>query len=110
MQKIQLPDKLYYSISEVSDYFDVAPSLLRYWETEFSEIAPKRNKKGTRFYTKKDLTVIRVVHHLVKGQGFTIKGAKEKVQKELKSTSEQLDAIDKLQDIRSFLIQLRDRL
>ena len=73
------PDKLYYSISEVSKHFQVAPSLLRYWESEFSTIKPKRNAKGTRFYTKKDVEEIAKIHYLVKDQGHTISGAREKL-------------------------------
>lgn len=106
----ELPDKLYYSITEIADHFDVAPSLLRYWESEFSSISPKRNKKGTRFYNKKDIDEIRLVHYLVKEQGFTIKGARERLKKERKSTQEKIDAINGLKKVRSFLAELKENI
>ncbi len=110
MKEDALPDKLYYSIAEVSDYFDLAPSLLRYWETEFRSISPKRNKKGTRFYSKKDLEAIKLIQHLVKEQGYTIKGAKDKIRKEKDRLTEKVEAIDKLKEIRSFLVDIKDKL
>ena len=60
-----LPDKIYFSISEVSNHFGVATSLLRYWETEFDALKPKRNKKGRRFYSKQDIELIHSIYQLV---------------------------------------------
>ena len=68
---------LYYSIGEVADMFKVNTSLLRYWEKEFTMLHPKKNLKGERHYTKKDIEAFRVVYHLVKENGFTINGAKQ---------------------------------
>jgi len=55
--KINLPDKLYYSIGEVAKAFDVNTSLIRYWEQEFPIIKPKKNKKGNRYFTPEDITI-----------------------------------------------------
>jgi DNA-binding transcriptional MerR regulator len=63
--------KLFYSISEVSAHFDVTASLLRYWESEFLSIKPRRNPKGTRFYSSKDIDEIRKIYYLVKENGYT---------------------------------------
>ena len=58
--------KLYYTIGEVSDMFNVNQSLLRYWETEFKTINPKRSPKGTRYYSQKDIEEIKLIHYLLK--------------------------------------------
>lgn len=68
--------KLYYSIGEVSELFGVAPSLIRYWESEFSTLKPAKNSKGERKYTVKDIELLQQIFHLVKERGFTIDGAK----------------------------------
>ena len=72
-------EKLYYSIGEVAQKFDVNVSLLRYWEKEFDILKPKKNKKGNRLFTKVDVENIEVIYHLVKERGFTIEGAKKKL-------------------------------
>lgn len=71
--------KVYYSISEVAWQFDVATSLLRYWEKEFEQLHPKRNKLRNRQYTKKDIAVVKQIYHLVKERGFTVWGAKKEL-------------------------------
>ena len=104
------PGKLYYSISEVSNHLDVAPSLLRYWESEFPSIKPKRNGRGTRFYTSKDIEEIERIYYLVKEQGFTLQGAKEKIKTDKKGVNANIEAIQKLHSIRDFLVKLKDSL
>jgi hypothetical protein len=59
-------EKLYYSIGEVSEMFNVAPSLIRFWESEFDLIKPKKNRKGNRQFTKEDIDHVRTIYHLVK--------------------------------------------
>lgn len=110
MPKKELRQKLYYSIAEVSDYFELAPSLLRYWETQFESIKPKRNNKGTRFYTSKDIEAIKTIHHIVKVQGHTLAGAKEKLKKSKKSVDKRVKTIEKLKEIRSFLEDLGENI
>ena len=68
--------KLYYTIGEVAVMFDVNPSLIRFWEKEFTIIQPKKNKKGNRLFTPKDIINFNKIYHLVKKQGFTLEGAK----------------------------------
>ncbi len=68
--------KLYYTIGEVSTMFDVNPSLIRFWEKEFTIIQPKKNKKGNRLFTPKDILNFNKIYHLVKEQGFTLDGAR----------------------------------
>jgi DNA-binding transcriptional MerR regulator len=104
----ELPDKLYYTISEVSKYMDVAPSLLRYWESEFNTIKPRRNKKGTRFYTKSDIEQIKLIHLLVKEQGYTLAGAKDKLKADKFKTKKKVELKEGLEDLKDFLTQIRD--
>lgn len=102
--------KLFYTISEVSEMFDLNASTLRFWEKEFEILKPSKNKKGNRTFTKKDIDNISRIVDLVKQKGFTIQGAKE----QLKSGGASItpgsnsEVISKLQTIRKKLIDLRD--
>ncbi len=69
--------KLYYSIGEVADMFDVNTSLIRFWEKEFPAIRPKKNKKGNRLFTPKEIGKIDRIYTLVKNEGYTLDGAKK---------------------------------
>lgn len=64
-------EKLYYSIGEVADMFEVNTSLIRFWEKEFPQLQPRKNGRGNRVYSKKDLELFKKIHHLVKEKGFT---------------------------------------
>ncbi len=70
-------NKLYYSIGEVADLFGVNASLIRFWEKEFDAIKPKKNAKGNRKFTPKDIEVLQRIYDLVKVRGFTLDGAKK---------------------------------
>jgi DNA-binding transcriptional MerR regulator len=72
-------EKLYYSIGEVAEMFQVNTSLIRYWEKEFSIIKPKKNKKGNRFFTQEDIDNFHLIYHYVKERGMTLKGAQQKL-------------------------------
>lgn len=110
MDLSDFPEKLYYSISEISNHFGVSQSLLRYWESEFSGIKPKRNKKGTRFYTSKDIEQIALVYHLVKEKGFTLNGAKERIKTDKQGLNKELETIQTLKNIKGFLQDIHDKL
>ena len=69
--------KLYYSIGEVAKIFDVNTSLIRFWEKEFPNVKPKKNKKGNRLFTPKDIVKIDQIYTLVKSKGYTLDGAKK---------------------------------
>jgi DNA-binding transcriptional MerR regulator len=101
--------KLYYSISEVSDMFDLNASTLRFWEKEFDVLKPTKNKKGNRLFTKKDIDHIAQIVDLVKQKGFTIQGAKDQLKgKNSPKSPENTNAkvIEKLKMIRAKLIEL----
>lgn len=104
-------EKLYYSISEVSELFDLNASTLRFWEKEFDLLKPTKNKKGNRLFTKKDIEHIASIVDLVKQKGYTIQGAKEQLKNKttLKSNDSHAEVVEKLKQIKAKLIQLRDQ-
>lgn len=103
-------EKVFYSIGEVAEIFELQASTLRYWEQEFSVLKPKRNKKGTRYYTKKDIDNLRLIHHLVKERGLTIKGAKQKIKENRSDLDNSHEVVKRLQRIRSILVKIRDEM
>jgi DNA-binding transcriptional MerR regulator len=103
-------EKLYYSIGEVAEIFNVAPSLIRFWESEFDLIKPKKNRKGNRQFTKEDIDNVRTIYHLVKEKGFTLQGAKEMLRNDSNSVKDKIELIDSLKNVRKFLVELRDRI
>ena len=107
--KLNLPDKLYYSIGEVAKAFDVNASLIRYWEKEFPIIKPKKNKKGNRYFTPEDLKNLQIIYHLVKEKGYTLDGARISLTTNSK-ISETVSMIDRLQFVRAELEKLKDSL
>ena len=103
-------EKLYYSIGEVAEIFNVAPSLIRFWESEFDIIKPKKNRKGNRQFTKEDIDNVRTIFHLVKEKGFTLQGAKEMLRNDSQAVKDKMEMIDSLRNVRSFLLELREKL
>ena len=101
-------EKLFYPIGEVAKAFDVNVSLIRFWEKEFDILKPKKNKKGNRMFTKKDMDNITIIFHLVKERGFTLEGAKKKLKENKEDTINNIEIINRLKEIRSFLVELRD--
>ncbi len=108
--------KKYYSISEVAQHFKVATSLIRFWESEFEIIRPKKNSKGNRQFTQEDIDNIKVVYQLVKEKGYTLQGAKEILKKEASETPVQQtvnpdnsDVIKSLELVKSFLEELKSK-
>jgi len=103
-------EKLYFSISEVAEKFNLAPSALRFWEKEFDTIKPFKNKKGNRFYTQEDIDHLALINHLVKERGLTLKGAKAKIKENKDEVEHNYEIVQKLQDIRQYLIEIRETL
>lgn len=108
----QLPqlNKRYYTIGEVAEIFDVNTSLLRYWEKEFPKLHPKKNKKGNRAYTPKDIEQIRLLYHLVKERGFTIEGARKKLRDNRDDVAQEAEVVSRLMGIREKLVKLKSEL
>jgi DNA-binding transcriptional MerR regulator len=103
---VDLPEKLYYSIGEISEVFNVNASLIRFWEKEFEILKPKKNSKGTRRYSSIDIEKLQTIHHLVKEKGYTLDGAKE----QLKILNKNFEVIKKLEKVKSNLINIRNEL
>lgn len=103
-------EKLYYSIGEVAEMFQVNTSLIRYWEKEFDIIKPKKNKKGNRFFTQADIENFHLIFHLVKERGMTLKGAKQKLKENKDDTENNFAVIARLQEIKDLLLDIKDAL
>lgn len=103
--------KLYYSMGEVAEMFDVTPALIRHWEAQFDCIKPHRNKKGNRLFTPEDVERLKQIYHLVKERGMTLKGA-NKVLKRAKSdeVAQEMELLERLQKIRAALVEVREEL
>ena len=96
--------KLYYSIGEVAQMFNVTETLLRFWEKEFPSIKPQKAGRGIRQYTKADLEQVRLVYHLVKERGMTLQGARDAIRRDKsKGINRNIEVIEKLKDIRTEL-------
>ena len=102
--------KLYYTIGEVSDMFNVNQSLLRYWETEFKTINPKRSPKGTRYYSQKDIEEIKLIHYLLKERKLKIEGAKQVLKHKRESTVRSQQVVERRKSLRSELIAIMEEL
>ena len=74
--KVNLPDKMYYTTREVADAFGLNQSNIRYWESQFPILKPKRNKKGDRYFTQEDIKNLEMIYYLTKEKGYTLDGAK----------------------------------
>ena len=103
-------DKPYYNISETAQMFNVNTSLLRYWEKEFTQIKPYKNKKGDRYFTPKDIEIIQIIYNLTKIQGYTLQGAKDELKRAYGKHASQAQAVATLREIREILIAIRDSL
>lgn len=105
-----MTEKLYYTIGEVSEMFDVNASLIRFWEKEFSIIHPKKNAKGNRVFTQKDIDNFRLIYNLVKEKGFTIQGARDHLASHKTEAEKNIEVIKSLQEIRGFLQEISKEL
>ena len=103
-------EKLFYKIGEVAKMFAMNISAVRYWEKEFDILKPKKNKKGNRLFTPKDIKNLQIIYHLVKERGFTIEGAKKKLTENKEDTIDNIEIVNHLRDIRGFLVNLREEL
>jgi DNA-binding transcriptional MerR regulator len=103
-------NKMYYSIGEVAEMFNVNTSLIRYWDKEFDVIKPHKNKKGNRLFTQKDIDNFHLIYHLVKERGLTLAGAKKKIKDNKEDTENNFEVVKKLKEIKSLLLDIRNEL
>jgi DNA-binding transcriptional MerR regulator len=104
--------KLYYTMGEVAEMFDVNASLIRYWESKFSCIRPHKNKKGNRLFTPDDVERLKQIYHLVKERGMTLEGANKVMRASSKSNdlARDTEMLERLQRIRAALVEVREEL
>jgi DNA-binding transcriptional MerR regulator len=102
--------RLYFSIKEVAEHFRVNESLLRFWEKEFTIINPRKTTGGTRQYSKTDIENVAIVYHLLKDQGLTIEGAKQKLKTKKDEYQTKSAILFKLEAIRKELDDLMNEL
>ncbi|MEO1050779.1 MAG: MerR family transcriptional regulator [Bacteroidota bacterium] len=103
-------EKKYFAIGEVADKFGVATSLIRFWESEFDIIKPKKNRKGNRQFTKEDIENVKLIYHLVKEKGYTLQGAKDMLKSDAKAVKDKMEVIDSLKKLKSFLIDIQHQI
>ena len=102
--------KMYYTIREVADMVGVPEHTLRFWEKEMPSLNPKKTSGGTRQYTKQDIELVRLIHHLVKEQGLTIKAARERLKTSKQQVVNRQEIVARLKAIRAELMQMKAKL
>ena len=102
--------KLYYSISEVAQMFDVNETLLRFWEKEFPQISPKKTGRNIRQYRKEDIEQIRTIYNLGKVRGLKISAAREALKKNKEGVEKSTEVVDRLRALKAELQELRAQL
>ena len=89
----RLPERMYYSIAEVSEETQLKPYVLRFWEKEFPMLHPKKNRAGKRIYQRKDIEVLLRIKHLLYKEGYTIDGARTRLRAEIGGDAEPPEAV-----------------
>ena len=102
--------KLYYNIREVAGMVGVAEHTLRFWEKEIPTLHPKKTATGVRQYTQEDIELIRLIHHLVKEQGLTIKAARKRLKTSKRQVVDRQDIVSRLKEIRNELMEIKSKL
>ena len=103
-------DKKFYKIGDVSEILGIPESTLRYWETQFTIIKPKRNKKNIRYYTPNDIEIISKVYYLVKEKGLKLDAAQAQIRHNRDGVDKRFDAIEQLKDIKQQLLAFQKAL
>lgn len=106
-------EKFYYSMGEITEMFDVEPSVIRYWCKQFSCLNPKRNAKGNRLFTAQDVERLKRIYHLLKEKRMTIEGAQKAMRKKnfvVEGDDADVKLLEQLQILRAMLVEMRDSL
>jgi len=103
-------EKVVFTIGEVADLMQTSTSTIRYWENQFDELKPQKNKKGNRLFSKEDVELVRFIHHLVKERGLTIKGAKQKLKDNREETVHNYEIVKRLKEVKRQLLEIKDQL
>ena len=103
-------NKMYYTMGEVTEMFEVNASQIRFYEKEFDVLQPKKNKKGNRLFTPADIENLKIIFHLVDDKGFTLKGAKEHLKNNSSEVKENQKVIASLEKLKDFLLKLNEEI
>ncbi len=103
-------EKKYYRIREVAEILNLPASTLRFWESRFTIIKPRRNDHGTRYYTPNDIETIRMIHYLVKEKGLRLEAAQDEIRRNREGVTKRFKAIERLRKVRDKLNELLDAL
>jgi len=103
-------EKHFYTIGEVAEMFGVNASLIRFWEKNFDNIKPQKNKKGNRLFTPEAIEEIKLVYYLVKERGMTLKGAQQKIKGNKAGALHEEEVVEKLKGIREMLVEIKNEL
>ncbi len=102
--------KLFYSMGEVSEMFDVNASLIRHWESKFDVLRPRKNKKGNRMFSPGDVENLKLIYHLVKERGMTLEGANRCLKRNRGALTRDAELLERLQRVRAMLVEVREEL
>lgn len=106
-----MAEKIYYSMGEVAEMFDVNQSLLRHWESKFDCLRPHKNKRGNRMFSAEDIEKLKQIYHLVKERGMTLEGARKVMRGAAgKELARDTKLLERLQRIRAALVEVREEL
>lgn len=102
--------KLFFTMGEVTEMFDVKSSLIRYWEENFDTLRPRKNNKGNRMFTPKDIETLKLIYYLVREKGMTIAGANKYIKENRNSAERDVQILDHLARIRTELMAIRQEI
>ena len=106
-----MAEKIYYSMGEVAEMFDVNQSLIRHWESKFDCLRPHKNKRGNRMFSAEDIEKLKQIYHLVKERGMTLEGARKVMRGAAgKELGRDTKLLERLQRIRAALVEVREEL
>ncbi len=103
-------EKIFYSIGEVAEMFGVNTSNIRFWENNFDILKPHKNAKGNRMFTKEDIENMKIIYHLLRERGMTIRGAQMKLKDNKNDTIQNVEVVNRLQEIRKMLMDIKEEL
>ena len=106
MEENKTAGKYYYTIGEVAAMYNDNTSMIRYWEKEFDVLRPRKNKKGNRLFTERDVRYVHVIYQLLKVKGYTLAGAKQALKDKFSDYEERIIVLETLDKTRSFLLDL----
>lgn len=103
-------EKIFFTIGEVADMIGVSPSTIRYWESNFNELVPKKSTGGTRMFSRDNIELLKLINHLVKERGLTVRGARLKLKHSRIDTENTWEVVSRLKEIRETLVDIKNEL